>query len=151
MLVYTFHKYWTAPDREVIRDYLDFGERFKVPLYMGESGENDNEWIGKFRRTLEENGVGWCFWPYKKVGATSCVANIRPPAHYEELIRFADAPRQTFEEIRKAREAAPRAKEALLDLPRASRVAGAEINRAYLEALGFSKQIGGAQMSAQPR
>jgi aryl-phospho-beta-D-glucosidase BglC (GH1 family) len=32
---YTFHKYWTAPDESVIRQYLDFRERYDVPIWMG--------------------------------------------------------------------------------------------------------------------
>jgi hypothetical protein len=52
-LVYTFHKYWTAPTQEVIQDYLDFSKKYNVPIHLGESGENSNEWINEFRTTLE--------------------------------------------------------------------------------------------------
>lgn len=34
--------------------------------YMGETGENTDEWVEKFRITLEENNMGWTYWPYKK-------------------------------------------------------------------------------------
>jgi len=37
-VAYTFHKYWTAPDESVIRQYLDFRERFDVPIWMGSPG-----------------------------------------------------------------------------------------------------------------
>jgi hypothetical protein len=136
-LVYTFHKYWTAPTKEVIQDYLDFGKRWQVPIYMGESGENENGWIRQFRETLEANSVGWCFWPYKKVESESCVMKIKRPANYQELVQFADAPRSTFEEIRKARDAAPKAAAALLAVPEASRFSANEPNRGYIEALGM--------------
>ncbi len=135
--VYTFHKYWTAPTREVIQDYLDFSERHHVPLYMGESGENNNDWIRQFRQTLEANGVGWCFWPYKKVAAESCVVRVKRPEHYEDLLRYAEAPRATFEEIRAARAASPHAAEALRGLVAACRLSAAEINSGYVEALGL--------------
>jgi len=58
-VAYTFHKYWTAPDESVIRQYLDFRERFDVPIWMGESGENTDEWIAQFVKTLEKNNIGW--------------------------------------------------------------------------------------------
>jgi aryl-phospho-beta-D-glucosidase BglC (GH1 family) len=38
-LVYTFHKYWTASTKEVIQDYIDFSNKYNVPLYCGETGE----------------------------------------------------------------------------------------------------------------
>ena len=38
-VAYTFHKYWTAPDESVLRPYLDFRDRYDVPVWMGESGE----------------------------------------------------------------------------------------------------------------
>ena len=135
--VYTFHKYWTAPTKEVIQDYLKFQERHNVPLYMGESGENSNDWIRQFRQTLEENGVGWCFWPYKKVGSESCVARIKRPAKYDDLLRFAEAPRSTFEEIRNARAASPHAADALRALITVSRISATGINAKYVEALGM--------------
>jgi len=32
---YTFHKYWTAPDESVLRQYIDFRERYDVPIWNG--------------------------------------------------------------------------------------------------------------------
>ncbi len=46
-------------------------------LWMGESGENTDEWIASFRSLLEQNKMGWCFWPYKNMDATSCVVSIK--------------------------------------------------------------------------
>jgi aryl-phospho-beta-D-glucosidase BglC (GH1 family) len=63
-VAYTFHKYWTAPDESVIREYMEFRERYDVPIWMGESGENTDDWISQFVKTLEANNIGWAFWPY---------------------------------------------------------------------------------------
>jgi endoglucanase len=87
--MYTFHKYWTAPDVSIIRDYLDFRDRYHVPIWLGESGENKDEWISAFTRTLEDNHVGWCFWPYKKMDATSSVVTFDRPTHWDEIVKFA--------------------------------------------------------------
>src|SRR5215203_1972408 len=65
-LVYTFHKYWTSPKQEVIQPYIDFSNKYNVPIYCGETGENTNQWIDSFRVTLENAGVGWHYWPYKR-------------------------------------------------------------------------------------
>ena len=102
-LVYTFHKYWMEVNQGAIQEYLDFRDKHNVPVWMGESGENTDEWIASFRTLLEGNNIGWCFWPYKKLDATSCVASINPPADWDAIVAFADGPRTTFEEVRKNR------------------------------------------------
>ena len=43
--LYQFHKYWSEPNEEAIREYLDFRDRYNVPIWLGESGENtDHGW-----------------------------------------------------------------------------------------------------------
>ena len=89
--------------QEAVQEYVDFSAKHGVPLYMGESGENTDEWVAAFRGLLERNGIGWCFWPYKKLDATSCVASIGRTAEWDSVAAFADHPRATFEEVRKNR------------------------------------------------
>jgi hypothetical protein len=61
--MFTLHKYWTATtDKSVIQPYLDFRHEHHVPIWLGESGENKDAWVEGFRKTLEENNVGWAFW-----------------------------------------------------------------------------------------
>lgn len=40
-----FHKYWSPPDRASIARDLETGQRFGVPIYMGEGGEDDLAWL----------------------------------------------------------------------------------------------------------
>jgi len=87
-VVYTFHKYWTAPTKEVIQEYLDFRDRYQAPIWLGESGENTDEWIQKFTRVLEENQIGWAFWPYKKMGRPSSVLTIARPKYWDEIVAY---------------------------------------------------------------
>ena len=72
-----------------IQQYLDFRDQYHVPIWLGESGENKDEWIAAFTKTLEANHVGWCFWPYKKMDATSSVVTFDRPAHWDEILAFA--------------------------------------------------------------
>jgi len=65
-LAYTFHKYWFEVNQSAIQEYVDFRDKHDVPVWMGESGENTDEWISSYRTLLEQNEIGWCFWPYKK-------------------------------------------------------------------------------------
>jgi aryl-phospho-beta-D-glucosidase BglC (GH1 family) len=40
---YTFHKYWSKTDEPVIQQYLDFRDKYNIPIWLGESGENTDE------------------------------------------------------------------------------------------------------------
>src|SRR5690606_27556349 len=56
-----------------------------VPLYLGESGENSNTWFTNAISLVEENGIGWAWWPLKKIG-TNNPLEIRPNADYQRII-----------------------------------------------------------------
>ncbi|SRR6266436_6205594 len=136
-LVYTFHKYWVPVKQEAIQPYLDFRTRYDVPVWMGESGENTDEWIDSFRKLLEASDVGWCFWPYKKLDATSCIVSIKRPEDWDAIIAFADGPRTTFEEVRKHRPPKDKVETALSDYLERIKFLNCRINQGYLKALGL--------------
>jgi aryl-phospho-beta-D-glucosidase BglC (GH1 family) len=140
-LVYTFHKYWMTVNQEAIKEFLDFKDKYNVPIWMGESGENTDEWISSFRTLLEKNDIGWCFWPYKKVEATSCVFSITKPAEWDAIIGFSEGPRHTFEEIRKNRPSQTTIKKALDGLLQNIKMENCKANRGYLNALGMGHEI----------
>ena len=141
-LVYAFHKYWTAPDVSVIKDYLTFRDRWQVPIWCGESGENTLDWIRTFHRTLEENRVGWCFWPYKKMKPETCCVSIRPPAGWNAVIRYADGLRGgTYEEKRKARPPRDRCRKIFAELSRNIRFSRGILNGKFNEALGMDVPV----------
>jgi aryl-phospho-beta-D-glucosidase BglC (GH1 family) len=136
-LVYTFHKYWMEVKQEAVQEYVDFSTKYNVPLYMGESGENTDEWIASFRTLLERNNVGWCFWPYKKLDATSCVASINKPDDWDAVSAFADHPRTTYEDVRKNRPAKEKIDRALADYLERIKFKNCKVNEGYLKALGL--------------
>lgn len=136
-LVYTFHKYWMDVKQEAIQEYLDFSNKYDVPIWMGESGENSDEWVASFRTLLERNGVGWCFWTYKRLDATACVASIKKPANWDAIITFADHPRTTFADIRTNRPTKETVQHALRDYLEEVKFRNCKINRGYLAALGL--------------
>ena len=136
-LVYTFHKYWMEVNQPAIQEYLDFRDKHNVAVWMGESGENTDEWIGSFRTLLERNNIGWCFWPYKKLDSTRCAASINTPVDWDAIVTFADSPRTTFEEVRKNRPAKEKVQKALNDYLERIKFANCRINQGYLKALGI--------------
>jgi aryl-phospho-beta-D-glucosidase BglC (GH1 family) len=135
-LVYTFHKYWMTVDQEAIAPFLAFRDRYNVPLWMGESGENTDDWIRSFRLLLEQNNIGWCFWPYKKLDATSCPVSIGVPKNWDAIVAFAEGPRSTYEEIRTKRPPANEIKQALDDYLERIKFKNCRTNNGYLQALG---------------
>jgi len=101
--VYTFHKYWTATTQDVIQEYIDFRDKYNVPIYCGETGENEDDWVMNFRILLEKNNIGWHYWPYKKMTNTKGIVTFNKPEGYDEIIAFADSTKSGFEDIRKMR------------------------------------------------
>ena len=56
--MYTFHKYWMKPEQKEIQQYVDFRDKYHVPIWMSESGENTDGWITQFRELLDKNQIG---------------------------------------------------------------------------------------------
>ena len=77
--VYTYHKFWINPTRDALQSYLDFSNRWNVPVFIGETGEFNNSWNDKFHRLQERFGLGWCFWPYKNLDSDLSVVSIKKP------------------------------------------------------------------------
>ncbi len=102
-LVYTFHKYWTSPVRQVIEPYINFRNRYHVPIYCGETGENTDDWNARFRQMLDSNSIGWHFWPYKKMNNPRCLVSFKEPSDYHLVSAFADTSRGSFKEIQQYR------------------------------------------------
>jgi len=138
-VAYTFHKYWTAPDQSVIQQYIDFRERYDAPIWMGESGENTDEWIAQFVQTLEKNNIGWAFWPYKKMEKPSSVVSIIPPADWQAIVDFAKLPRGIgqVQDRLKARPDQETITRAFADLLENVRLQKCRVNEGYLKALGM--------------
>lgn len=144
-LVYTFHKYWTSPTQQVIQPYIDFRDKYNVPIYCGETGENTNEWIDSFRTTLENAKIGWHFWPYKKMDDTRGFVKFERPANYNMIIDYAETAKKNFADIRKNRpENISLIKEALNEYLKQCLFENCTPNYGYLKALGFKddKQAG---------
>lgn len=135
-LAYTFHKYWMPPVQEQIQDYVDFSNKYNVPMWLGESGENEDAWIDSFRVLLETNNIGWCFWPYKKMESTRGVVQFPKTKEWEEIIKYAETPKNNFDEIRKAKPSNEIINKALSDLLENIKFKNCVVNEGYLKALG---------------
>jgi endoglucanase len=137
-VAYTFHLYWTDPARKSIEPYLKFRDENDVPLWLGESGENDDTWVADFRKLLESEDIGWCFWPYKKMKSTAGIAVIATPRGWQQIQRFAEAPRGTFKEIRDVLPPLEERKRIFAELLENIDVSKCTLNTGYVQALGLN-------------
>ncbi|MCC8409236.1 glycoside hydrolase family 5 protein [Mucilaginibacter sp. UR6-1] len=138
-LVYTFHKYWTPATIDVIKDYIDFRDKYNVPIYVGETGENTDEWVRDFRILLEKNNIGWHYWPYKKMDNERGFRTFAQPEGYDKVFEYTEKNRQTFEDIRKATpEDRKKIKEVLFRVLENSKFVNTKPNKGYIEALGLT-------------
>lgn len=138
--VYTYHKYWCDTTQAMVQEYVDFGKKYNVPIWMGESGENTDQWIDAWRRLNEKNNFGWCFWPYKKMDVTSNIVSIKRTAEWDSIITYAKAPRVSYEEIRKARPTADVIKKAFEDYLENCKFNNCTVNEGYIKALGLKNK-----------
>jgi len=136
-IMYTCHRYWCDTLQTNLQDFVDFRTKVNLPLYMGETGENTDEWVGAFRRLMERNNMGWHFWPYKKMEKTSCMVRINKPANWDLIIQYTLQPRNNFNEIRAARPDQALVKQAMLELLENMKFANCLKNPGYIEALGM--------------
>lgn len=102
-MVVSFHKYWNLNDEASIRKFLDIRERYDVPLWLGESGENNNTWYRDAVSLMESHDIGWAWWPLKKIGQNNPF-EVKMPPGYRQVIRYwkGSGPRPSAEEAYRA-------------------------------------------------
>lgn len=87
-IVYSPHKYWSFNDQASIQWVLDIREDHNVPLYLGESGENSNVWFRDAIRLLEDNDIGWAWWPMKKIESIAGPLSVTKTGGYQNLLNY---------------------------------------------------------------
>ena len=139
-VMYNFHKYWMPPVQSEIRAYVDFRDKYRVPIWMSESGENKDEWIAQFHELLEKNQIGWAFWPYKKMDATSSPVSFARPVYWDEIVAYAKLPGGTGATEKKIaqRPTQEHINAAFADLLDKIQFNKCKVNQGYLTALGLA-------------
>ncbi len=87
-MVLSFHKYWNPNTQEAIARFLALREKHRVPLWLGESGENNDQWFRDCVALVERNHIGWAWWPHKKVSSGSCTLTIRRPDDFRKVLEY---------------------------------------------------------------
>ncbi|WP_018932901.1 glycoside hydrolase family 5 protein [Gracilibacillus lacisalsi] len=83
-----FHKYWSSPDVEGIKQYLTKRNELQVPIYMGEGGENNLGWYQAAFQLYDDWQISWNFWVWKKLGTTNSPCSIKPPQDWEKILEY---------------------------------------------------------------
>lgn len=83
----SFHKYWNNTDEASIQKFINYRETYKVPIWMGESGENSNAWFTDAIGLLERNKIGWAWWPLKKAGINNPL-QVKLNDGYKKIIDY---------------------------------------------------------------
>ena len=136
--VYTFHKYGDLPNYGSIKRFIEFREKYNVPIYIGETGENTDEWIQEFRELLEKENIGWHFWPYKKLDSPKNIISIPLPPNYQTLIDYAEASRGSFKEIREIKIDRTEIRKILEQFLENIKQKNCSPNEGYIKALGLN-------------
>lgn len=87
-LLYQFHKYWDEPTEKTIQRYKNFRILYNVPIWCGETGENTNKWYKEAYFMLEENQIGWAFWPWKKLGKSNNPVSQPIPYRWHKMHNY---------------------------------------------------------------
>ena len=133
-IMYTCHRYGGGASADAIRSFIDFRDKTGLPMYMGEIGHNTDEWQEAFCRAMQENNIGYTFWPYKKVD-NSCWTAVQRPDNWQLVVDFAEADRSTFAAIRETWPDQDMALKALMDFAEASRFGNCVPQDSYIGSL----------------
>ena len=99
-MVYSFHKYWSVNNSYALQDYLNIRTSFNVPLWLGETGENSNSWFLDLVELLQENNIGWAWWPHKKIDNIAGPLSAPRTQQYQQLLDYwngqAPKPNESF-------------------------------------------------------
>ncbi|HYG20828.1 MAG TPA: carbohydrate-binding protein [Ohtaekwangia sp.] len=87
-MVLSFHKYWNNNDQGSLQGVINMRNQHNLPLWMGEGGENSNTWSTNAIRLLEENHIGWAWWPLKKVGGINSPFSVIRNDGYAALLNY---------------------------------------------------------------
>jgi endoglucanase len=149
-VMYEFHLYkfgtpWNPSVANDIARYTAFRDKYHVPIWLGESGENTDEWVRSFRELLEQNRIGWCFWPYKKMEKSSAIVSFQKPEHWDEIVAYGKKRRGVgnTEKQLALRPSPETAAAALHQLVDNVQLAKCHVNTGYIEALGLKVPAAG--------
>lgn len=133
-IMYTCHRYGGEATAESIEGYISFRDSVALPMYMGEIGHNTMEWQSSFSRIMQENNIGYTFWPFKKMG-DSCMLGISIPESWQTVVDFAESDRGDFGKVRANRPDQAVARAAMTEFLELCKFANCNPQTGYIESM----------------
>jgi endoglucanase len=87
-MAYSFHKYWNSNNLSSIQYLLDLRNNTNRPLWLGETGENSNQWFVECVQLMKNNNIGWTWWTHKKMESISAPLSVYKLPAYEVLLNY---------------------------------------------------------------
>ncbi len=87
-MAYSFHKYWNGNSQSSIQYLIDLRNSTNIPLWLGETGENSNQWFVECIELMKTNNIGWAWWPHKKIASISGPLSIPLLPAYQSLLNY---------------------------------------------------------------
>jgi endoglucanase len=87
-MVWAFHKYWSPTDPADMARFIELRDTTGVPLWLGETGENSNDWFHEVATWAVENGIGWNWWTHKKIETVTSPLSAPMRPGYRDLIAY---------------------------------------------------------------
>lgn len=89
---HVYHFPWGADSKSKMEAHNSMGHKQKVPVWIGEFGENDHQWIDQQITQFQQYDAicGWDFWTWKKaVNDTAGLVLIQAPDQWQAALRWA--------------------------------------------------------------
>ncbi|MGE5410133.1 MAG: cellulase family glycosylhydrolase [Clostridiales bacterium] len=87
-MAYSFHKYWNQTDVGTIQYLLNIRDQYNAPLWLGETGENSNQWFAECIELMKKYDIGWAWWPHKKMGAIAGPLSAPITPEYQKVLDY---------------------------------------------------------------
>lgn len=96
-VMYEFHEYaffnprWHTPAQQSLEPFLALRSATKMPLWLGEFGENSLDWQVRMVRLMKANDIGWSVWPWKRIDLMNgdpAIETIHVPASWKAIAGY---------------------------------------------------------------
>ena len=134
-MLYTCHRYWTHPTNLV--PFVEFRDKVRLPMYMGETGHNSNEWYRVFTAEMERNNIGWTYW-LQKMPEHGAWMNFKYPKGWDAVAAFARTNRTSYAAIQAARPDRTAAAKAMMEYAENCKLENCTVDADYLRAIGLT-------------
>jgi hypothetical protein len=91
-MAWSFHRYGNQNDLSSIINYMNLRASSGRPLWMGESGENSNQWFSDAITMLEQYNISWSWWTLKKIESISCPLSAAKSPLYDAVLKYWSSP-----------------------------------------------------------